>query len=76
MVLKGAYLVIGINNMNDIPTIESMLACPTTSNWLRGALTSAKDRDPCDSLGDAKFLVMILTARLAKLQAPRGGIKT
>lgn len=44
-------------------TIAAVLAAPTTSTWLREALATALDRDPCDAAADAEHLAALLGAR-------------
>jgi len=43
---------------------EEMLHDPTASDWLKGALRSALERDPVDALNDALLLAGTLEERL------------
>ncbi|WP_199041229.1 MULTISPECIES: hypothetical protein [unclassified Dyella] len=45
------------------PTIESVLADPGASNWLKDALRAAITRDPVDAANDASTLKNILEDR-------------
>jgi hypothetical protein len=45
------------------PTIESVLASPDTSPFLRNALLSCLDRDPVDAANDADLLADLLRQR-------------
>ena len=44
------------------PDIQSILADPCASYWLKDALRTAADRDCLDALYDAKLLVSVLAA--------------
>ncbi len=44
----------------DVPTVEDLLKDPSTSFWLRNALTSALSRDPVDAANDAEVLARVL----------------
>lgn len=44
--------------------VETIISDPTTSDWLRSALSSALDRDPVDALNDAELLASTLKERL------------
>lgn len=44
----------------EIPTVEDLLKDPSTSVWLRIALTSALQRDPVDAANDAEILATVL----------------
>lgn len=50
-------------NRSDDPTIETVLADPSCSNWLRNALTTALTRDPVDAANDAEVMAKLLAAR-------------
>jgi hypothetical protein len=43
---------------------EEILTDPTTSDWLKGALRTALERDPVDALNDALVLAATLEERL------------
>jgi len=43
------------------PTVATVFDDPSSSYWLRHALTTAFTRDPVDALNDAEVLVKILT---------------
>lgn len=43
-----------------LPTRETILADPSASFWLKGALRSSEQRDIVDSMGDADLLFEIL----------------
>jgi hypothetical protein len=43
---------------------EEILDDPAASDWLKGALQSALERDPVDALNDALVLAGALEARL------------
>ena len=45
-------------------TIEDVLACPSTSTWLKSALQSALRRDPADAYYDAKLLAELLAVKI------------
>jgi hypothetical protein len=54
-----------VNAVNSTTTaIQEIFADPATSDWLKGALRTALDRDPVDSLNDALVLVDALEDRL------------
>jgi hypothetical protein len=46
------------------PEGEEILDDPSTSDWLKGALRSALERDPVDALNDALVLAATLEERL------------
>ena len=48
--------------------VDDVLRDPTTSHWLRHALTWALERDPVDVAADVEVLYMLLQARLQELQ--------
>ena len=54
--------------MTPMPTsaieAEEILDDPSASDWLRGALRGALERDPVDALNDALLLAATLEARL------------
>jgi len=43
---------------------EEILEDPSASDWLKGALRSALERDPVDALNDALLLAATLEERL------------
>ena len=43
-----------------VPSIETLLADPSTSRWLRNGLRAALDRDPVDVANDAEILARVL----------------
>jgi hypothetical protein len=43
---------------------EGLLDDPSASDWLKGALRSALERDPVDALNDALLLASTLEERL------------
>lgn len=45
------------------PTAEQILASPAASNWLKGALAAALERDPIDAANEAAILAEVLNAR-------------
>jgi hypothetical protein len=45
---------------SELPTVEELLRDPSTSFWLRNALTSALLRDPVDAANDAEILARVL----------------
>jgi hypothetical protein len=47
----------------ELPTVEELLTDPSTSFWLRNALTSALSRDPVDATNDAEILARVLDHR-------------
>jgi hypothetical protein len=48
-----------------LPTVDEVLRDPSTSFWLRNALTYAIQRDCVDAANDAAFLNKLLQARAA-----------
>ena len=54
--------------MTPMPTsaveAEEILDDPSTSDWLKGALRGALERDPVDALNDALLLAATLEERL------------
>jgi len=54
--------------MTPMPTsaieTEEILGDPSASDWLKGALRGALERDPVDGLNDALLLAATLEARL------------
>jgi hypothetical protein len=54
--------------MTPMPTsaieAEEILSDPSASDWLKGALRGALERDPVDGLNDALLLAATLEARL------------
>ena len=51
--------------------IAEVLADPAASRWLKGALSSALDRDAVDAERDALELARLLTVRLVELELAR-----
>ena len=51
--------------------IAEVLADPAASRWLKGALSSAIDRDPVDAERDALELARLLSVRLFELELAR-----
>ena len=49
-----------------MPTSESILTDPASSQWLKAALQSAASRDPVDALNDALVLAASLEERLRR----------
>jgi hypothetical protein len=49
-----------------LPTSESILTDPASSEWLKAALQSVADRDPVDALNDALVLAASLEERLRR----------
>jgi hypothetical protein len=43
--------------------VQRVLQDPAASFWLKGAITSALQRDPVDALRDAELLAAILVCR-------------
>ena len=53
--------------MNDVisePSVEGVMSDESASDWLRGALRTALERDPVDALNDALALAAALEGRL------------
>jgi hypothetical protein len=44
----------------ELPSVDGLLRDPSTSFWLRNALTSALQRDPVDAANDADILARVL----------------
>ena len=55
-----------MNAAMPLPTCESILTDPASSQWLKMALQSASDRDPVDALNDALVLAATLEERLRR----------
>ena len=51
--------------------IAEVLADPAASRWLKGALSSAIDRDPVDAERDALELARLVSWRLIELELAR-----
>ncbi len=47
----------------ELPSVDGLLRDPSTSFWLRNALTSALSRDPVDAANDADILARVLGER-------------
>lgn len=45
-------------------TVEEVMHDASASQWLKGALASAMERDPVDALSDALVLAAVLEDRL------------
>ena len=58
---------IPINHQPALPTLESILASPVASYWLKNALATALNRDPVDAVVDAELLAAVLADRTAAL---------
>lgn len=56
--------------------IEQALADPACSNWLKDALSKARQRDPVDALNDAEHLVYLLRLQLDTLIGQHGVANT
>lgn len=56
--------------------IEQTLADPACSNWLKDALSNARQRDPVDALNDAEHLVYLLRLQLDTLMGQYGVANT
>lgn len=52
---------------------EEILKDPSTSGWLRGALSTALLRDPVDAANDAEVLAVVLGARAIARNDPALG---
>lgn len=52
---------------HDSPTPEQVLSDPAASYWLKNALQTSLERDPCDALSDAEALVSVLRIRLSTI---------
>lgn len=50
-------------------TLAAVLADPSASYWLKGAIVGALDRDPIDALNDAEALASLLRDVRADLLA-------
>lgn len=48
-------------------TVDALLNDPSISDWLKNALTSALNRDPVDSLNDARLLAAALENHLEEV---------
>lgn len=53
--------------MSHLPTVEEVLNDPSTSHWLKQALSQAVQRDPVDSLRDAELLQNLLEQRVISI---------
>jgi hypothetical protein len=53
--------------MNTLPTIDEVLADPSTSYWLRDAVIESGRCDLIDALRDAEILLEVCRARVACL---------
>jgi hypothetical protein len=50
-----------------VPDVEQILADPSASFWIKGALRSALERDPVDAANDADALAKALSRRCNRL---------
>jgi hypothetical protein len=57
--------------LQQLPTIEQIIADPAASYWLKDALKQAIARDPLDALHDAMTLMTILHRNVESLNAAR-----
>jgi hypothetical protein len=57
--------------LQQLPTIEQIVADPAASYWLKDALKQAVTRDPLDALHDAITLTTILRRNVDALNAAR-----
>lgn len=48
---------------NELPNIETVLADPSMSYWLKDALRASLSRDPVDAARDAELLSNLLISR-------------
>lgn len=55
--------------VSNAPTVESVIASPATSHFLRNALLSCLDRDPVDAANDAEILAKLLRERADQVAA-------
>ena len=56
-----------------IPTpeqVQTMLASPACSSWLRGSIRKAWNRDPVDAMQDAESLVLVLRSWIGTVPIP------
>jgi hypothetical protein len=54
--------------MNEgLPSIDEVLSDPSTSSWLKDALTSALKRDPVDAAVDSEMLARLLDRRCREI---------
>ncbi len=56
-------------------SIANLIDHPTTSHWLRDALSVAITRDPLDALADAETLVEMLTLRFNATMLEHGHMR-
>lgn len=52
---------------DQVPSLDELLAAPTTSKWLASALASAVDRDPVDAANDADLLQRVMASRVGAM---------
>lgn len=57
-------------------TIEKVIEDPSTSNWMRQALTGALGCDPVDAANDAHVLKQLLEHRADAILAAADGTRT
>ena len=57
------------NEQPELPSVEELLKDPSTSFWLRNALTSALLRDPVDAANDAEILARVLDHQCRQILA-------
>lgn len=51
--------------LDEPKTYNEILSDPATSDWLKDAIKSIDNRDPCDAAGDCAILLSIACARLS-----------
>lgn len=64
-----------LNESPALPSIDAVLASPSTSDWLKNTLRSALRRDCCDAAADAGLLSVLLSDRADGLLGLKGGGK-
>lgn len=58
--------------MSAAERIQSLIANPSTSAWLRDALQSSTQRDPVDAANDAELLAELLDQRCREVLSDSG----
>jgi regulator of sirC expression with transglutaminase-like and TPR domain len=58
-----------MNETSIDPTVEEVMRDESASEWLKGALSTALERDPVDALNDAFLLAAALEERLRTVLA-------
>jgi hypothetical protein len=51
------------DEQSELPTVDELLKDPSTSFWLRNALSTALSRDPVDAANDSEILARVLDSR-------------